>query len=149
MDIYKLLDYSIDDIDTYFEEKTNKTDDLFNSPIDEMDIKGDYIETFKVTGECLSYLIKEKGILSFLNIQRNKLKGSIFADLKFKNGLALKKADMDEYVYKNEKWIKITTACEYQEAICELLENKYKFLNNKFYILRDLREYHKIEIGIK
>lgn len=149
MNIFNILDHNIDEIDTFFEDKATKINDKFNVPVDEMDILNDYKETFKVSGDCLSELIKEKFVLATLNNFKNKLKGQIFEDLKFKNGLALKKSDMDEYVYKNEKWIKITTACDYQEGICSVLENKYKFLNSKIYILKDLREYHKIEIGVK
>jgi hypothetical protein len=149
MDIFKLLDYTIDEIDTFFDDKSKEINDLFNIPVDEMDIKDDYQETFKASGECLVKWMNEKCILSFLHNEKNKLKGQIYEDLKFKNGLALKKADMDEYVYKNEKWLKITTAFDYQENICVVLENKYKFLNSKIYILKDLREFHKIEIGVK
>lgn len=149
MDIFKLLDYTIDDIDTYFEQKAKDVNDLFNIPVDEMDILNDYKETFQISGKCLNKLLNEKVILNFLSNQKNKLKGKIYEDLKFKNGLALKKSDMDEYVFKNEKWLKITTAHDYQEGICAVLENKYKFLNSKIYILKDLREFHKIELGTK
>jgi hypothetical protein len=149
MEVHEILSHNVDEIDTFFEEKANKINELFNVPVDEMDILNDYKETFEETGKCLSTLMKEKFILTSINIIRNKLKGQIFEDLKFKNGLALKKSDMDEYVYKNEKWLRISTAYEYQEGICAVLENKYKFLNGKIYILKDLREYHKIEIGVK
>lgn len=149
MDTYKLLEYTVDEIDTFFEAKANEVNGLFDIPVDEMDILDDYKVTFKGIGDCLNKWMIEKIELSFLNSERNKLKGRIFEDLKFKNGLALKKSDMDEYVFKNEKWLKITTACEYQESICAILENKYKFLNSKIYILKDLREFHKIEIGVK
>ena len=149
MDIFKLLEYTVDDIDTFFEAKAKEVNDLFDVPVDEMDILNDYKETFKASGDCLNRWMNEKIELSFLNSEKNRLKGKIFEDLKFKNGLALKKSDMDEYVFKNEKWLKITTACDYQESICAILENKYKFLNSKIYILKDLREFHKIEIGVK
>jgi hypothetical protein len=149
MDIFKLLDYNLDEIDTFFENSAKEINDLFNIPVDEMDILNDYKDTFKASGLCLIRWLNEKATLVFLTNEKNKLKGKIFEDLKFKNGLALKKSDMDEYVFKNEKWLKITTATDYQESICAILENKYKFLNAKIYILKDLREFHKIEIGVK
>jgi DNA mismatch repair ATPase MutL len=149
METHEILSHNIDEIDTFFEEKSNKVNNLFDIPVDEMDILNDYKETFEAIGQCLNEIMKEKFILASISNLKNDLKGKIYEDLKFKNGLALKKADMDEYVYKNEKWIKITTAYDYQEGICSILENKYKFLNGKIYLLRDLREYHKIEIGVK
>jgi hypothetical protein len=149
VNIFKLQNHNIDEIDTFFEDKAKEVSDLFELPIDEMDIRGDYKDTFKMAGECLNRLMREKSVLAFLNSEKNNLKGKIFEDLKFKNGLALKKSDMDEYVYKNEKWLKIITAFDYQETICSMLENKYKCLNSKIYTLKDLREFHKIEIGVK
>jgi hypothetical protein len=149
MDIFKLLSHTVDEIDTFFEDKAKAVNESFNIPVDEMDILDDYKETFKASGLCLINWMNEKATLAFLSNEKNKLKGEIYSDLKFKNGLALKKADMDEYVFKNEKWLKITTAFDYQESICAILENKYKFLNTKIYILKDLREFHKIEIGVK
>jgi len=149
MDVYNILDFSVDDIDTFFEAKAEEVNGLFNLPIDEMDIKNDFMETFKLIGSCLSRLMTEQHLLVYLRGEKNRLKGRIFEDLKFKNGLALKKYDMDEYVYKDEKWSKISCAFEYQEGICAVLENKHKFLNSKIYILKDLREFHKTEIGMK
>jgi hypothetical protein len=149
MNLLKVTESTLEEIDTYFDLKSQEYVSLYDHSINEMDLKSEYLRNFHEIGECLCLLSTEKLLLKALTLKKEEIKGNITHDLKFKNGMALKKGDMEQYVYKNENWVKIKTAFDYQEDIVNLLTKKYDSLHKTIYSLKELREYHKLTLGMK
>lgn len=139
------------DIDEKFEEKIeqlkNETEQAFK--IDETNISGELTKCIYKIHTYLTKLTEERILLNKISRKRDDIHGEIYGQLKKGEQIRFdSKGEVEEWVNRNPKWIKINTYYENQKVICDYYSGLLDGLKQKQWALRNKTDLKKIELGI-
>jgi len=139
------------DIDDKFQEKIDelKTETEGAFRIDEADISGELTKCIYKIHTYLTKMTEERMLLNKISRKRDDIHGEIYGQLKKGEQIRFdSKAEIEEWINRNPKWIKINTYYENQKVICEYYSGLLDGLKQKQWSLRNKTDLKKIELGI-
>jgi hypothetical protein len=139
------------DIDDKFQEKIDelKADTETAFKINETDISGELTKCISKMHTYLTRLTEERILLNKIKRKRDDIHGEIYGQLKKGEQIRFdSKSEVEEWINRNPKWIKITSYYNNQIVICEFYEGLLSGMKDKQWILKNKTELKKIELGI-
>lgn len=139
------------DIDDKFEDKIDqlKTETEAAFKINESDISGELTRCIYKIHTYLTKLTEERILLNKISRKRDDIHGEIYGQLKKGEQIRFdSKGEVEEWINRNPKWIKISTYYENQKVICDYYDGLLDGLKQKQWALRNKTDLKKIELGI-
>ena len=138
-------------IDEQFDEKIKKLKEEAESAfkIDENDLSGELTKNIYKLHTFLTKLTEEKLLLNKISRKRDDVHGEVYGQLKKGEQIRFdSKGEVEEWINRNPKWIKINTYYENQKIICEYYQGILDNLKQKQWAVRNKTDLKKIELGI-
>lgn len=140
-----------EELDEKFDEKLNKlkqeTEDSFK--IDETDLSGELTKAIYKIHVYLTKLMEERILLNRISRKRDDVHGEVYGRLKKGEQIRFdSKGEVEEWINRNPKWIKINTWYENQKVICDLYSGILDGLKQKQWALRNKTDLKKLELGV-
>lgn len=145
------LEELCDSIDKKFEDKIKvlkeETENAFT--IDESNLSAELTKTIYKLHTYLTKFTEEKMLLSKIERKRKDIHAEVYGQLTKGEQMRFgSKGEVEEWVNRNPKWIKITTYYDNQEIICDYYKGILDILGQKQWALRTKTDLKKIELGI-
>jgi hypothetical protein len=129
------------------EELKNETELAFK--VDENDLSGELTRCIYKLHTYMTKYMEEKMLLNKMSRKKDDIHGEVYGSLK--KGGQMKfdsKAEIDEWINRNPKWIKICTYYDSQKVVCEFYQGLLDALKQKQWAIRNKTDLKKIELGV-
>lgn len=146
---------SVEDICKEVDDKYKKRlDDIVKAEepafiINENDLSGEINKTIYKLHTYMTKLAEERMLLSKIERKMKDIHGEIYGNLRKGGQMRFdSKPEVEEWVNRNPKWLKIHSYYEYQSAVCDLYASFVKGMETKQWALKTKADLKKVELGV-
>jgi hypothetical protein len=142
----------LDELDALYEKKYSDIkkdiDELFK--IDEYEIGGESIKHISKMHFYNSRLTEEKMMLFKIKRKLDEIHGEMYEKYRFNNSFKLStKGEVEEWINRDPKWQRILSRYEYQSIIVDHYKRIVDSLRDKGFMIKNLIDLKKIELGLR
>lgn len=128
-------------------ELTEESEGVFK--INENDLSGELSKCIYKMHTYLTRYTEEKILLNSMARRKDDIHGEVYGQLKKGEQIRFdSKGEVEEWINRNPKWIKIVSYYENQKVICEFYQGLIDGLKQKQWAIKNKTELKKIELGV-
>jgi hypothetical protein len=138
-------------IDERFDAKMKEIKEESESAftINENDLSGELSKCIYKMHTYMTKLMEERILLNRMSRKKDDVHGEIYGQLKKGEQIRFdSKSEVEEWINRNPKWLKISTYYENQKSICDFYEKLIDGLKQKQWSIRNKTDLKKIELGV-
>ncbi len=129
--------------------KTLKEESENSFSIDENDLSGELSKCIYKMHTYMTKLMEERMIMNKISRKKDDVHGEVFGQLKKGEQIRFDtKGEVEEWVNRNPKWLKICTYYDNQKVICDFYQGLIEGLKQKQWAIRNKTDLKKIELGV-